>query len=115
MIRRSELEEAILRPFLAQARSMIGEWDGYGLVQEDGRFRGPTSSAYAITTKAESKGVVVLRIQRLDMPWRREIRIAPNRSWKESTNGGPVDHSSADFPSEQGAIIERLFDDIRRE
>lgn len=112
MIKRTEREAAILRPFLELARSLIGEWDGYGLVHEDGRFRGPSPSAYVISTKPENHGVVILLIQRLDMPWRREIRVAPNQSWNESTNGGPIERSGAHFRSEQHAIVKRLFDNI---
>jgi hypothetical protein len=66
-----------------------------------------------MSTKVEGDGVVVLRIRREDLPWRRELRIAANNSWKESTNGGPVGRSGAHFPSEQGDIIMRLFEDIR--
>jgi hypothetical protein len=84
-----------------------------GLVGEDNTFRGPKPSSYVMSAREEGQGVVVLRIQRRDLPRRREIRIARNDSWKESTNGGPVERSSADFWSEQTAIIRRLFDDIR--
>jgi hypothetical protein len=110
----SERADEILRAFRELAAEMIKEWDGYGIVGEDGKFRGPAPSSYAISTRDEGEGPVVLRIQRRDLPWRREIRVAQNNSWKESTNGGPVERSSADFWSEQKAIIRRLFDDIRQ-
>jgi hypothetical protein len=105
--------QAILSEFRDRAESVIGEYDDFGTDREDNGFRGPSPSSYIMSARAEADGVVVLRIQRQDSPWRREIRIAPNNSWKESTNGGPVEHSSAHFPSEQQAIIKRLFDDIR--
>jgi hypothetical protein len=109
----SERADEILTAFRELAAKMIGQWDWYGLVGEDNTFRGPAPSSYVMSTRIEDGFVVVLRIQRRDFPWRREIRIASNNSWKESTNGGPVEHSSAHFPSEQEAIVKRLFDDIR--
>jgi hypothetical protein len=113
MLRQTERERTILSTFPALAAGMIGEYDGYGIVGEDNTFRGPSPSGYLISTRLEKLGVVVLRIQRRDLPWRREISIAPNSSWKESTNGAPVEQSSAHFLSAQGAIIKRFFDDIR--
>jgi hypothetical protein len=110
----SERADHILTAFRELAAKMIGQWNGYGLVGENNTFRGPAPSSYAVSTRDEGQGAVVLRIQRLDLPWRREIRIAQNNSWKESTNGGPVERSSADFWSERRAIIRRLFDGIRR-
>jgi hypothetical protein len=98
--------------FRELAASLIGEYDGFGIVGDDNTFRGPAPSSYVMSTR-EDGGVVVLRIQRKDLPWRREIRITLNESWKESTNGGPVERSGAHFPSEQGAIIARLFEHIR--
>jgi hypothetical protein len=112
MLGRSDREQAILSEFRKRAASLIKEYDGFGIV--DGhRFRGPSPSSYVMVTRLEAN-VVVLRIQRQDLPWRREIRVAPNNSWKESTSGGPVEHSSAHFPSEQQAILNRLFEDISR-
>ncbi len=58
-----------------------------------------------MSTRMEGDGVVVLRIRREDLAWRREIRITANNSWKESTNGGPVERSGAHFPSEQRVIV----------
>jgi|SRR5438445_5385420 len=113
MLGRTDREQAILSEFRKHAESLIGQYDDFGTVREDNGFRGPSPSSYIMSTRAEADGVVVIRIQRQDLPWRREIRIAPNNSWKESTNGGPVEHSSAHFPSEQQAIIKRFFDDIR--
>jgi hypothetical protein len=109
----SERADEILTAFREIAAKMIGQWDDYGLVGEDDTFRGPKPSSYVMSARDEGEGVVVLRVQRRDLPWRREIRIALNDSWKESTNGGRVERSSADFWSEQKAIIRRLFDDIR--
>jgi hypothetical protein len=105
---------ASLDAFRELAGKMIKEWDDYGLVREDNGFRGPAPSSFMMSAGDEGQGVVVLRIQRRDLPWRREIRIAQNDSWKESTNGGPVERSSADFWSEQKAIIRRFFDDVRQ-
>jgi hypothetical protein len=113
MLGRTDREQAILSEFRKRAESLIGQYDDFGTVREDSGFRGPSHSSYIMSTRAEADGVVVLRIQRQDLSWRREIRIAPNNSWKESTNGGPMAHRSAGFPSEQQAIIRRLFDDIR--
>ncbi|MDQ6884002.1 MAG: hypothetical protein M3077_07165 [Candidatus Dormibacteraeota bacterium] len=110
----SERADDILNAFRELAGKMIKEWDDYGLVREDNGFRGPAPSSFMMSARDEGQGVVVLRIQRRDLPWRREIRIAQNDSWKESTNGGPVERSSADFWSEQKAIITRLFDDVRQ-
>jgi len=110
----SRRADEILTAFRELAAKMIGQWDGYGLVGEDNTFRGPAPSSYVISTRDEGDGVVLLRIQRRDLPWRREIRIAQNNSWKESTNGGPAEHTSAAFRLEQRAITRRLFNDIRR-
>ena len=114
VIRRTDREQAILTEFRERAASLIGEFDGFGIVGEDNTFRGPAPSSYVMSTLVEDDGIVVLRIQRKDLPWRREIHIVPKDSWKESTNGGPVEHSSAHFPSEQQAILNRLFGDISR-
>jgi hypothetical protein len=93
---------------------MIGQWYGFGIIEgHDNLFRGLGSNFYLMSARTEGNDVV-LRIRHRDMPWRREIRIAPNNSWKESTNGGPTEHSSAHLPSEQTGIIRRLFDDIGR-
>src|ERR1700674_290532 len=92
----SDRANEILTAFRGLAAKMIGQ-DGYGLVGEDNTFRGPAASNYAISTRDERQEAIVLRIQRVDLPWRREIRISQNNSWKESTNGGPVERSSADF------------------
>jgi hypothetical protein len=110
---RSERADEILTAFRELAAKMIGQWDGYGLVREDNTFRGPVPSRYAISTRDEGQRAIVLRIQRVDLPWRREIRIAQNNSWKESTNGRSVERSGADYWSECRTIIRRLFDDIR--
>ena len=99
--------------FRELAVDLIGEYDRFGLIQKDNTFGGPANSSYVMSTRVEDGGAVLLRIQRRDLPWRREIRVAPNDSWRASTNGGPVEHSSAHFPSEQAAIITRLFDEIR--
>jgi hypothetical protein len=112
MLGRTDREQVILSEFRRRAASLIKEYDGFGIV-EGYRFRGPSPSSYVMVTRLEAD-VVVLRIQRQDLPWRREIHIAPNNSWRESTNGGPVEHSSANFPSEQQAILNRLFEDIGR-
>jgi hypothetical protein len=113
MLKQTDREQAILTSFRVLAAEMIGEYDGYGTVGKDNAFRGPAPSSYVMSTRLENLGIVVLRIQRRDPPWRREIRIAPNESWKESTNGRPDERSGAHFPSEQGAIIKRLFDAVR--
>jgi len=113
MLNRTDREDAILIGFRELAADMIKEYDGYGIVGEDNTFRGPAPSSYIMSARLEDHGVVVLRIRRRDMPWRREIRIALNESWKESTNGGPVERSGAHFPSEEAAVIARLFEHIR--
>jgi hypothetical protein len=110
----SERADGILTAFREHAAKMIKEWDDYGLVREDNRFRGPGPSSYVMSARDEGQGVVVLRIKRRDLAWPQEIRVAQNDSWRESTNGGSVERSSADFPSEQRAIIRRLFDGIGR-
>lgn len=112
VILHSEREEGILDNFCSHAATMIGQWADYGIVGNDNTFRGPGRVDSYITSTRSHGTDVVLRIRRRDFPWFREIRMAPNISWGESTNGGPVEHSSADFPSEQKAIIRRLFDDI---
>jgi hypothetical protein len=113
VIPRTERDQAILDGFRAVAAKMIGQWDGFGVIERnDNIFRGPDSNFYIVSTPPEGNDVI-LRIRHRNTPWRREIRIAPNNSRKESTNGGPVEHSNAHFPSEQTPIIRRLFDDIR--
>jgi hypothetical protein len=113
MLTRTDGEQALLNTFPALAANMIGEYDGFGIVGDDNTFRGPAPSSYVMSTRVDDRSVVVLRIQRKDLPWRREIRIAPSESWKETTNGGRVERSGAHFQSEQGAIIARLFEHIR--
>jgi len=114
MLGRMDLELAILSESRNREASVIGEYDGFGIVGEHSTFRGPASSSYVISARLEDARTVVLPVQRFDRPWRRELLIAPDDSWKESTNGGPVEQNSAHFPSEQQAIIHRLFDDIRQ-
>jgi len=113
VLRHTNREEAALTVFWELASDMIGEYDGFGLVREDNTFRGPSPSSYMMTARVADGGKVVLRIQRRDLPWRREVRIAANDRWQESTNCGPVEHASAHFPSEQEANIKRLFEDMR--
>jgi hypothetical protein len=113
MLRRTDREQALLNTFQALAADMIGEYDGFGIVGDDNTFRGPAPSRYVISARVDDRGVVVLRIQRKDLPWRREIRIASNESWKETTDGGLVERSGSHFQSEQGAILARLFEHMR--
>jgi len=114
MLQGTDRKKAILSEFRKRAESLIGQFDDFGTVREDNGFRGPSPSSYIMSSRAEADGVVLLRIHRQDLPWRREIRIAPNDRWEESTNGGPVEHSSAHFPSEQQGILNQLFEDISR-
>ena len=93
---------------------MIGEEDGFGIVGADNTFRGPGTDIYTMSTRDEGYRVGVLRVQRRHSAWRREIRIIPNNNWWESTNGGPVERSSAYFWQEQDGIVRRLFCDIRQ-
>ena len=112
-MQQTEREKAILDGIRRLAADMIGQWDDYGIVGKDNTFRGPGRvNTYIMSTRSEGTDVV-LRIRCRDFPWFHEIRIAPNHSWRESTNRGPIEHSSADFHSEQKAIIRRLFDDMR--
>ena len=71
MLKPTDREQAILTSFRRLAADMIKEYDGYGIMGEDNTFRGPSASSYIMSTRLEDQGVVVLRIQRRDTPWRR--------------------------------------------